>query len=111
MNTDTFATLLQRFETEKVVAFLQALDLQELIHDPYFLVTIGVLAIVSLLMRWRILLTTILTLSGFVWLLSYTLAQNTSLEGGISNDTLLVFVLGGAAVVFMAIYLLFIRVE
>lgn len=109
MDSTSFMELLQRFETERVVAYLKALDLQELIHNPYFLGGSGALAIVALLMRWRVLLATILSISGFVWLLSYTLAQDTSLEGGIANDTLVVFVIGGASIVFLAIYLLFIR--
>ena len=109
MNSTSFMELLQRFETDRVVAYLQTLDLQELVHSPYFLIGTGVLAILCLVMRWRVLLVTVLSISGFAWLLSYTLAQDTSLEGGIANDTLVLFVFGGAAIVFLAIYLLFIR--
>lgn len=109
MDFTSFLELLQRFETERVVAYLKALDLQELIHSPYFLGGSAALAIIALLMRWRVLLATILSISGFVWLLSYTFAQDTSLEGGLGTDTLVVFVIGGASIVFLAIYLLFIR--
>jgi hypothetical protein len=109
MNSTSFTELLQRLETDRVVAYLQTLDLQELVHNPYFLTGTGVLAILCLVMRWRVLLVTVLSISGFAWLLSYTLAQDTSLEGGIANDTLVLFVFGGAAIVFLAIYLLFIR--
>jgi len=101
--------LLKVFETARVMAYLQALDLQALVQNPYFLSGAGVLAVIALLMRWRVLLVTILTVTGFVWLLAYTMTQNTSMEGGIANDTLLVFILGGTAIVFVAIYLLFIR--
>lgn len=111
MSSTSFMELLQRFETERVVAYLQALDLQELVHSPYFLASAGALAVIALLLRWRMLLVTVLSISGFAWLLSYTLARNTSLEGGIGNETLMVFVLGGTAIVFIAIYLLFIRSE
>jgi uncharacterized membrane protein YedE/YeeE len=103
--------LLQRFETDRVVAYLQTLDLQQLIHSPYFLGSIGTLAVIALMMHWRVLLVTILSISGFIWLLSHTLAQDTSLEGGMANDTLVVFVFGGTAIVFLAIYFLFIRSE
>lgn len=109
MNSTVLTDFLQNFETDRVIAYLQALDLQALIHNPVFLGGTGALAIVALLMRWRLLLVTILSISGFVWLLSYTLAQDTSLEGGIANDTLIVFVFGGTAIVFLAIYLLFVR--
>ena len=109
MNFTSFMEFLQRFETARVVAYLQALDLQALIHNPYFLGGTAFLAVLCLWMRWRVLLALLLSLSGFVWLLSYTLAQDTSLEGGVANDTLIVFVFGGTAIVFVAIYLLFIR--
>lgn len=111
MNSDSLMEMLERFETDRVVAYLQALDLQELVHNPYFLGGTAALAIFCLFMRWRVLLTTVLTVSGFAWLLSYTLARDTSLEGGMGNDTLVVFVFGGVVIVFVAIYLLFIRGE
>jgi len=100
---------LKFFETDRVMAYLQALDLQSLVQSTYFLGGAGALAVIALVMRWRVLLALTVTITGFVWLLSYTLAQNTSMEGGGANDTLLVFVFGGAAIVFVAIYLLFIR--
>lgn len=102
---------LQAFETSRIIAQLQALNLQELVENPYFLGGAGALAVLAVVMRWRMLLVTVLTITGFVWLLSYTLAQNTSMEGGAGQETLLVFVFGGAAIVFVAIYLLFIRGE
>jgi hypothetical protein len=109
MNSTSIVELLQDFETDRVVEYLQTLDLQELIHNPYFLGGTAALAIIALLLHWRVLLVTILSISGFIWLLSYTLAQDTSLEGGVANDTLIVFVFGGTAIVFLAIYMLFIR--
>ena len=109
MDFSSAAELLEKLETSNVIAYLQNLDLQELIHNPYFLGGTAFLAVLCLWMRWRILLALLLSLSGFVWLLSYTLAQDTSLEGGVANDTLIVFVFGGTAIVFVAIYLLFIR--
>ena len=109
MNSTSIVELLQDFETDRVVEYLQTLDLQELIHNPYFLGGTAALAVIALLLHWRVLLVTILSISGFIWLLSYTLAQDTSLEGGVANDTLIVFVFGGTAIVFLAIYMLFIR--
>jgi peptidoglycan/LPS O-acetylase OafA/YrhL len=103
--------LVQNFETTRVVAYLQALNLQELVHSPYFLGGTAALAIIALFMRWRMLLVTVLCLGSFAWLLSYTLGKDTSLQGGGGNDTLVVFVLGGGVIVFLAIYLLFIRGE
>ena len=102
---------LKQFETKRVMETLQTLDLQELIRNPYFLGSTGTLAIIAFLMRWRLLLTVILAITGFVALLAYTFEQGVSLEGGVGSDSLLIFVGGGAALVFLVIYLLFIRGE
>jgi len=111
MDSTSFMGLLTHFETAKVVAYLQALDLQDVVHHPFFLGGTATLAVIALVMGWRLLLITVLSISGFAWLLSYTLTQNTSLEGGGGTDPLVIFVIGGAAVVFLAIYFLFVRGE
>ncbi len=111
MNFTATSEFLQNFETSKIVAYLQTLNLQELIHNPYFLGCMAMLSVTCLLMRWRVLLVTILTVSGFIWLLSYTLEQGTALQGGVGSETLMVFVGGGTVIVFLAIYFLFIRGE
>jgi len=111
MDSTAASKILQNFETSNVMATLQSLNLQELIHHPYFLGGTALIAVICLLMRWRVLLTLTLAISGFVWILSYTLARGTSLEGGGGNDALVFFVGGGAILVFLVIYLLFIRGE
>lgn len=109
MDYNSIIEFLKKFETTKVVNYLATLNLHELVNNPYFLSGIGALAVIALLMRWRVLLVTILGVSGFVWLLSYTLQKDTSLEGGLASDTLFVFVGGGTVIIFMVIYFLFIR--
>ena len=111
MDFTSVMNFLQRFETAKVIDYLTTLNLQELIRNPYFLGGTGTLAIIAFLMHWRLLLVVILSITGFIALLSYTIEQGTSLEGGLANDALLVFVGGGAVIVFLVIYLLFIRSE
>ena len=111
MDFSSFLDSLKNLQTEKVVAMLQDLQVGQLIHNPWFLGTMGGLALLALIMKWRILLVTILSLTGFTWLLSYTLARGTSLEGGLQNQTLLVFVGGGAVLICIVIYLLFIKSE
>ena len=62
-------------------------------------------------MRWRLLLVLVMSITGFIYLLGYTLSKGTSLEGGMPGDSLMVLVGGGTFIVFLAIYLLFIRSE
>lgn len=111
MALDTVFEMLENLETSRVIAFLQEADLLKLMHSPYFLGTAATLAILALVMRWRLLLATVTVITGFIYLLSYTLEQGTSLEGGMASDTLAVFIGGGALLIFLAIYLLFIRDE
>jgi hypothetical protein len=111
MNLEPIIEFLRNFETSRVVEYLKEADLQKLMHSPYFLGTAAFLALLALFMRWRLLLVTVMSITGFVYLLTYTFEQGTSLEGGIGNDTLMVFIGGGAVIVFLAIYLLFIRDE
>ena len=94
-----WASVLEKLETSAIIGYLQALDLQELVNHPFFLYGTATLAIIALFMRWRVLLVTILTISGFAWLLAYTMQQGTSLEGGVGSETLMVFVGGGVVIV------------
>lgn len=100
---------LKQFETKKVMEFLQAMDVKTLMEHPYFLAGVGVLAVIAFLMRWRLLLVTVMSITGFIYLLGYTLAQDTSLQGGMPTESLVVLIGGGAFIVFLSIYLLFIR--
>ncbi len=101
---------LEDFETQNVIERLQELDLSNLLHDPYLLGGIALLAIVALFMRWRVLLTTLLTVSGFAGLVAYTLEQRGG-PGSLNTDALVTFVIIGASIVGAAIYLLFIKTE
>lgn len=108
----TFASVmefLKNFETAKIMAYIQAMDLKTVMEHPYFLTGVGIVAVIAFLMRWRLLLVIVMTITGFIYLLSYTLAQGTSLEGGMPTDALMVLIGGGSFIVFLAIYLLFIR--
>jgi hypothetical protein len=100
---------LQKFETKKVMTYLQSMDLNTVMQHPYFLTGVGIAAVVAYIMRWRLMLVTVMTITGFIYLLGYTLSKGTSLDGGMPTDSLVVLVGGGSFIVFLAIYLLFIR--
>lgn len=111
MNFNSVIEFLKQFETAKVMAYLQAMDVKTLMEHPYFLAGVGVTAVIAYLMRWRLLLVVVMTITGFIYLLGYTLSRGTSLDGGMPTDSLMVLVGGGSFIVFLAIYLLFIRSE
>ncbi len=109
MNFNAVIEFLKQFETTKVMEFLQTMDVKTVMEHPYFLTGIGILAIIAYLMHWRLLLVTVMSITGFIYLLGYTLAQDTSLQGGMPTEALVILIGGGAFIVFLSIYLLFIR--
>lgn len=110
MNLDDISKFFQNFKTDQVLEYLEKMKLETLIHNPWFLGTVATLALMALILRWRVLLTLILGLSGFTYLLSYTMKRGTDL-GGVGDSTLLVFVGGGVVVMGVVIYMLFIKAE
>lgn len=109
MDFSSVIEFFKQFETTKVMTYIQAMDLNEVMKHPYFLTGVGVTAVIAFLMRWRLLLVTVMSITGFIYLLSYTLDQGVSLEKGMPADALGVLIGGGAFIVFVAIYLLFVR--
>lgn len=110
MDISSGLQFLKNFETEKVLQFLKDMNVGELIHNPWFLAAMGALALLALAMKWRLLMVTILGVTGLAGLISYTLQRGTHLNQ-LGDQTLLIFVLGGAVLVAMVIYLLFIKSE
>ncbi len=96
MDFSSVIEFLQQFETKKVMAYVQTMDLKTVMEHPYFLTGVGVTAVIAYLMRWRLLLVTVMTITGFIYLLGYTLSRGDSLEGGMPTDALMVLVGGGA---------------
>jgi hypothetical protein len=111
MDFSSVMEFLQQFETKKIMKFLQETDTKTIMEHPYFLTGIGVGAVVAYFMKWRLLLVIMIAITGFIYLLNYTLSKGTSLDGGMPTDTLVVLVGGGSFIVFLAIYLLFIKSE
>ena len=111
MDFSSVIEFLQQFKTEKVMAYIQGMDLKTVMEHPYFLAGVGITAVIAYIMRWRLLLVIVMTITGFIYLLGYTLSKGVSLDGGMPTDSLLVLVGGGAFIIFLAIYMLFIQSE
>ena len=98
------------FQTDSVMEMLRDMNIDSLIHEPWFLITMAALAILCLLLKFRLLFATIVGVTGFAFLISYTMERGTEIEG-LNNPTLLAFIGGGAVMVGLVIYFLFIRGE
>lgn len=108
MNLSAISDFFKNFETQRVIRALNEMNLGELIHDPLFLGGMGALALLSLIMKWRLLLVAILSVTGLAGIIAYTLEKGTELHE-YGNQTLLVFVGAGAVLIALVIYLLFIK--
>lgn len=108
MNSERFMEILSNFETSRVVELLEQLNLEGWIHNPWFLGGIGLFALIALIMKWRLLLATVVSLVGLAGLMQYALEQGTELDN-LSNQSLIVFVGGGLLITIIFIYLVFIQ--
>jgi hypothetical protein len=110
MDFTSILDFLQNFQTGRFVSYIQSLKIGEIIHNPWVLGAIGGMALLALVMRWRVLLALILSISGFAGLINYTIQHEASAEN-LSQQTLTIFVIGGACIIFVVIYLLFIKTD
>ena len=109
---DKIIAVLKNLRTEEIVQFFKQSQITELMHSPYFLGAVGVIIVICLIMKWRLLLATVIGIVGFAELLAYTASQETNLgDTGLGNDTLAIFIAGGIGIVSLVIYLLFIKSE
>ena len=108
MDWSSIKDFFSNFQTEKVMEYLENMQIGDLVTEPWFLVTMIVISLLCLLFKLRLLFATIVGITGFAFLLSYTIERGTEIEG-LSNPTLLVFVGAGAVMVGLIIYFLFIR--
>jgi hypothetical protein len=108
MDLSRILAQLKNLETAQVWQRLQELNIADLIHNPWFLGTVGVLSLIALLLRWRVLLVLMLSVTAFTWLTSYVQQRGTTLDSP-GNETLLIFAGGGVFIIFLGIYLLFVR--
>ena len=106
---DSVIQFLSTLTTENILAYMDQAKVGDLIHNPIFLGVMGAVAVISLFMKWRMLLVANLTIVGFAGLMSYTLEKGTNIEGGLTNDTLLIFVGVGVVIIGAVIYFLFIK--
>jgi len=109
MTFQDFLDALSRFDTDGMLAYLGQYDIGAVINNPWYLGIMGVLAVVCLIFKWRLLLATIVGITGLAWLISYTVQRGAEIEGNLQSQNLLVFVGGGVVVIGLMIYLLFIK--
>lgn len=111
MSVSALLSFLKDLDNEHIIAFLGEMQIAEYIHSPWFFGGMGALAICCLVFKWRLLLATIVGLTGLAGLLSYMAEQGAEVSEGIQNNTLIFFILGAISIVALMIYIVFIKEE
>lgn len=95
---------LKPLKTSMIIRYIADLNL---LHNPWFIGGALLFILICLWLKWHLLLTCTLSLTGFVALVY--LVHNTGTDLERSSDSLFIFVGGGAALVFLFIYMVFMR--
>jgi hypothetical protein len=103
---ENFMEWLGMFETKHIVGYVTELDL---LHDPWFIAGAILFIVVSLFLKWHLLLSCTLSLGGMIALVTFIHQRGTSLDN--SSDSLFMFIGGGGIIVFFMIYMVFLRSE
>lgn len=111
LSVDSILAKLKQLDNDHILEFLGQMQIAEYIHNPWFLGAMVFLAVCCLVFKWRVLLATIVGLTGLAWLVDYTVAQGTGVSEGLQSNSMIFFLAGGVAIVGLMIYLVFIKEE
>jgi ABC-type glycerol-3-phosphate transport system permease component len=111
ISVDSLLGQLKELDNDHIIEFLGQMQIAEYIHNPWFLGGMVALAVFCLVFKWRLLLATIVGLTGLAWLVNYTVAQGTEVSEGLQSNSLIFFIGGGVLIVVLMIYLVFIKEE
>ena len=110
MTWESFKEFMTNFRTDNVMQQLQAWEVGDLKSDPWFLGGFAVVVLLTYFLGLRAISAFLVGLGGFALALSWTVAAGTGTEG-IAGGGLYIIVGAGAVIVFLFIYLLFIKSE
>ena len=108
MDWSRLTDFLNSFTTHELLVRLQQWNFWELVQHPWFLFSAGVLSLIALLMRWDLLLLTLLGLTTLSAVAHFDLIDRFELEGLAVNNLFLMLGIG-VAFICLIMYLLFTR--
>ncbi len=94
----------QALQTQEIIRYINDLDL---LHNPWFIGGAVLFVLISLFMKWKLLLTVAISLVALITLTTLVSAQGTDVSK--SADGIFIFLGGGAAIMFFFIYMTFMR--
>ncbi|MDD2557566.1 MAG: hypothetical protein RBR43_00335 [Desulfuromonadaceae bacterium] len=95
---------LKPLKTSMLIRYISDLDL---LHNSWFIAGAIFFIVICLLLKWRLLLSCTLTLTGLIALVYVVHSSGTDLEH--SSDSLFIFIGGGTVLVFLFVYFVFMR--
>lgn len=98
------------FRTDQVIQQLHAWNVDELSTNPWFLGGFALAILITYFIGWKAISGFLVGLGGFALVVSFAIGKGTGVEG-IAGGGVWVLVAGGAAVVALFIYILFIKTE
>lgn len=110
MSWETAKNYLDTFRTDRLIEQLHAWNVGELHSSPWFLGVFAAIIVISWLVGWRAITAIMVGVGGFVLAVSWTVSRGIGTEG-IQDGGLYIIVGGGALVVILFIYLLFVKTE
>ena len=110
MNWDNIKHYLDYFRTDQVMQQLQDWNVGDLSTNPWFLGGFAAIILITYFIGWRAIAGLISGIGGFALVVSLAIGKGTGVDG-IAGGGLWIIVGGGAVVVFLFIYLLFIKSE
>lgn len=109
ISVESISEKLKELDNDHIIEFLGQMEVAEYIYNPWFLGAMVILAICCLIFKWRVLLATIIGLTGLAWLISYTSQQVAEVGEGVQGNSMVFFIGGGVVIVSLMLYLVFIK--
>ncbi len=110
MSWEAIKNYLDAFRTDRLMEQLHAWNVGELHTSLWFVGIFAALVIITWLVGWRSITAIVVGVGGFILAVSWTVSRGVGTEG-IEDGGLYIIVGGGALVVALFIYLMFIKTE
>ena len=110
MSWQGFLDFMTHFRTDRIMENLAAWNVGNLVHNDYVLASFALAIAITYFIGWKTVSGFIIGIGGFIYALSYAVAEGTGPEG-LSGNGIWILIGGGGASVMLFIYLIFIRSE
>ena len=110
MSWQKFLDFMIHFRTDRIMEQLLAWNVGDLAHNDYVLAGFALAIAITYFIGWKTISGLIIGIGGFIFALSYAVAEGAGPEG-LAGNGIWILIGGGGASVMLFIYLLFIRSE